>query len=96
MSNDYSGRVWTLDTAFSTALTDKFFVTKMIWEPSAAAESLIIKDKNGAVLWNMTSLAAASAAGPEVWENPDPKRQYFDGFDLDTITASGILRVFLQ
>ncbi len=96
MSNDFSGRVWTLDSAFSTALTDKYHVTKMIWEPSAAAESLIVKDKNGLVLWNMTSLAAAADAGPEVYNNPDPRRQYFDGFDLDTITASGILRVYLQ
>jgi len=94
MSNSFGGRDWALDTAFSTALTDRFFVARMQWEPTTAGHTLTVKDKNGNVKWQSTALAAVGVTGPEVWENPDPRLNYFDGFDLDTIEG-GTLRVNL-
>ena len=93
MSNSYGSLVWALDTAFSTALTDRFFVARMQWEPTTAGHNLTVKNAAGDVLWESTALAAVSVTGPEVWENPDPRLNYFEGFDLDTIDG-GTLRVY--
>ena len=94
MSNSFGGRDWALDTAFASALTDRFFVARMQWEPTTAGHTLTVKDKDGNVKWQSTALAAVDVTGPEVWENPDPRLNYFDGFDLDTIEG-GTLRVNL-
>ena len=93
--NVFAARIWTLDTAFTTALTDDFYVSKMVWEPSANGDDLVVKNAAGTTVWILKAVAAATDAGPEVWENPDPCRFFFKGFDLDTIDG-GTLRVFLQ
>ena len=93
MANSFGAHVWALDTAFTTALTDRYYIARMQWEPTTAGHTLTVKDAAGEVMWQSTALAAVGVTGPEVWENPDPRLLYFEGFDLDTIDG-GTLRVY--
>ena len=95
MSNTLTGRVWVCDTAFTTASTDRCFVSRMQWNPTTQGHNLIIKDKNGKVLWTSTALGSVDLVGPEIWENPDPRLNYFDGFDVDTIDGGTVYVYFV-
>ena len=83
MANSIGGRIWSLDTA-ATLSSGPVCVGKMHWRPAAAANTLLVKDSSGSVIWAATALAAGGAGGDEFWENPNPLYPY-QGFVLTTI-----------
>lgn len=92
MANSLVGRVFKLDTAGTTsAVNSPVFIDSMLWAPSAGAQSLLVSDRDRNIIWEKTSVAA-SPAGDETWENPDPQMP-FSGFYLTTITSTGVLYV---
>lgn len=92
MANDITGYPWIIDTAATITVNNRRIVG-MVWKPSAASESLIIHDRYGREIWNQTSLAA-SPAGDLVFDQSEPFLAR--GFVVNTITASGVLWVWVK
>ena len=96
MGNTFGSNVWVIDTA--AALWDyttkgSVPIRKLIWKPSDASQTLIIKETDGAVIWSTTSLAE-TPAGDQTIEFFD-EGKWFDGLTVDTITSGGVLYVYL-
>lgn len=60
MANDLSGNPWIVDTAGVIAV-DPLRVTKMRWHPNAADNDLLVSHGDGAVVWPIRAIAAASS-----------------------------------
>lgn len=100
MANDYTGKIWTLDTATASPVIggngttrngEKVFIERMEWAPNAVDNDLIIKDGAGKVIWQVRAIYAAAnheSAGLEKFDSPG----WYDGFWLDTIDG-GTLHV---
>ena len=95
MANSTSTKYWILDTESNTTPLsyDATLPLRMVWKPSAAAQELLVKNKNGIVVWKETSLTSYPA-GRMVWENPGKGNpEPIDGFWLYTLTSGGTLEV---
>ena len=94
MANSFSGKLWVLDTADANnpQMKDAVLPLRMRWKPSAAGQSIVVKNKNGLVYWSETSLTAYPA-GALTWENPGQPPEPMDGFWLQTLTTGGTLEV---
>ena len=95
MANDTSGSVWSIDTtAEIKAAGTRVKVLKMVWEPNAAADTLVVRDGNqNSIIWNRTALSAAGSGGEEELICPG-KGITFTGMHV-TISA-GTLRVHVR
>ncbi len=98
MSNVFGNGVWILDTASTTALllgiTNGVSVKRIEWQPSDAAQSLVIKDGAGDTKISKTSLAL-SPAGDEFWDFGDKPLRFHSGIVLHTLTSGGTVYVYL-
>ena len=92
MANAYGERYWLLDTA-GTIMSNPVRVESMLWRPSAAAQTLTVKDTAADVILDETSLAAAPA-GEKAFYFGERGLQ-MNGFVLTTLTAGGYLHVYL-
>ena len=88
--------IWILDTASATALllgiTYNIKIKRMEWFPSANAQTLTIKDRNGNERVTRTSIAA-SPAGDEIMDYASDPLE-INGFVLHTM-GGGTLYVYL-
>ena len=94
MANSFGDGVWTLDTQDQTKLIADTGVSvkKIVWKPSAGAQTLIIKNRDGDEILNETSIAAYPA-GRETYDfNPS---ELINGFMLHTLTVTGKIVVYL-
>jgi hypothetical protein len=66
----------------------------MVWEPAAAADTLVVRDGNqNSIIWNRTALSAAGSGGEEEYLTGG-KGETFNGLHV-TISA-GTLRVHVR
>jgi hypothetical protein len=94
MSNSYGAHVWVIDTASATTIwSDRILIRRMIWNPSAANQSLIVKDANGKTIWEApTSLDGGSIGAQEI---DFGSGKWFDGLAVTTLTG-GKLFVYIN
>jgi hypothetical protein len=94
MANVYGSNVWTLDTAgaiWSYTTQGPIKISKFLWKPSAASQSLAIDETDADEIWTATSLAAAPAGEQEL---DFGEGRWFDGLTITTLTAGGTLYVY--
>jgi hypothetical protein len=98
VANDLSSRQWRLDTAlaFGTAAAilwpTNLYVKSMYWaSPGAAPQSLVVKDRNGKIVWAPVTIAGET-------DEADVRLNdigWVEGIVLDTLTA-GVLFVYIK
>ena len=86
MSNDLTGQIWAVDTAFSAgeiaAHKGPIRVMRMEWNPAAAANDLTIIDNSSHIIWDVDAIAAAPA-GKEVYDQSEGI--VFNGINVSVI-----------
>lgn len=94
MGNTFASNCWTLDTAaaiWAYSTQGPIKIRKLIWQPSAASQTLLVSESDGGVIWSTTSLAATPAGDQEL---DFQKGKWFDGLTLTTLTSGGKLYVY--
>ena len=94
MGNTFTSNCWVLDTAaaiWSYTTQGPIKIRKLIWQPSAAAQSLAVDETDVGEIWTSTSLEA-SPVGEQELDFGEGK--WFDGLTLTTLTAGGKLYVY--
>lgn len=102
MANVFENRVWVLDTEHNTkrlhGIDHDVTVKRVVWQPSAGAQSLILKNAGAQVKLSETSLAAAPA-GEERYDfsglEPEGGLVFHKGVILHTLTAGGTVYLYL-
>lgn len=96
MANVYHSNVWVLDTTgviWPYTTQGPIAIKKLVWHPSAAAQTLLVSESDGGVIWSPEASLAGGAAGEQVIEFWDSGK-WFDGLTLTTLTAGGKLHVY--
>jgi hypothetical protein len=93
MANAYGPLAWKLDTA-GTISTDTIRVKKMRFMPNAADDDLLVSNSAGDKIWEITNALAGGLAGAEEIDFGDSGHD-IDGFVLTTLTAGGVLYVWI-
>jgi len=98
MANAFQDGVWILDTADTSKCLHvgpaPVYIKRLVWQPSAASQTLTIKDKDAEVKVSETSLAASPAGELTLDFGSSPL--YMMGFILHTLTSGGTLYVYLD
>lgn len=90
MANNINGDVWILDTA-GVVTTKPVKVNRIIFEPGANSDDVILKDNKGTVILNWTAAADITA---QQQFGADFDGRWYQGLNLETIDG-GTLRVYV-
>ena len=103
MSNDFTGKVWTIDTAESipkiggdgtTYNGQRVKITRLEWIPNAVDNDLVVQDARGRSIWTVRSIfAGANNESAAIERREFPNGEWFDGIKFTTIDA-GTLYVY--
>ena len=96
MANELTSNPLIIDTGAATVLVTSFLkVQKFRWIPSAAAQAVVVKDKNGVVRWAGNTIAAATEVGQNPDSNFTPPLK-MDGLIVSTLTSGSVLHIYLD
>jgi len=96
MANTFNDKVWILDTASTSAVLlgvfHKLYISKVVWKPGAAGQTMTIKDAAAHIRQTDVSLAASPAGDIERDYSPPLE---VEGFIMHTL-GGGTAYVYFQ